>query len=51
MMSRYAEAELLYLQVLDILGKNFGEEHPNYVSTLQNLELLHQSMGDYAKAE
>ncbi len=48
---RYAEAEPLYLQALDIRRKGLPEGHPHIATSLNNLALLYKSLGRYAEAE
>ncbi|MHC5720423.1 MAG: tetratricopeptide repeat protein, partial [Nostoc sp.] len=40
-MRRYADAEFLYLQALEISAKIFGTTHPNYATYLENLAFLY----------
>ena len=44
-------AEPLYKQALIITKKVRGEEHPAYATSLNNLALLYDDMGNYAGAE
>ena len=44
-------AEELSLKTLEIRHRLFGDEHPNTISTLNNLGGLYSSRGQYAKAE
>ena len=46
-----ARAEPLYRQALAIRRKALGEKHPDYANSLNNLALLHASLGDFAQAE
>ena len=48
---RYAEAEPLLLQALDISQRQLGDDHPDVAQNLNNLALLYQSQGRYAEAE
>ena len=50
-MGDYAEAEPLYREALTIHKEVFGEKHPAYATSLNNLAELYRSKGDYAKAE
>jgi len=50
-MGQYEKAELLFIQVKEILKKVLGETHPNYASNLDNMAALYQVMGKYEKAE
>jgi CHAT domain-containing protein/tetratricopeptide (TPR) repeat protein len=50
-MARYAEAERLYLQALDIWKTTIGENHPDCATTLHNLAGLYSTRGEYAAAE
>ncbi|WP_442941785.1 tetratricopeptide repeat protein [Nostoc sp.] len=38
---RYSEAELLYIQALDIFERRLGANHPNTVAVRQSFEDLH----------
>ncbi|MCY7278579.1 MAG: tetratricopeptide repeat protein [Phormidesmis sp. CAN_BIN44] len=48
---RYAEAEPLYLQALEIWQRQLGDDHPYVASSLNNLAALYKSQGRYAEAE
>jgi tetratricopeptide (TPR) repeat protein len=48
---RYAEAEPLYRQALQLRRSLLGEEHPDVAESLNNLASLYSSQGRYAKAE
>jgi CHAT domain-containing protein len=48
---RYAEAEPLYKEALQLSEKVLGKEHPSTLSYVNNLALLYQSQGRYAEAE
>jgi CHAT domain-containing protein/Tfp pilus assembly protein PilF len=49
-MGDYKAAERYFQQALEIRKKVFGEEHPEYASSLGNLGVLHSDMGDYKVA-
>jgi tetratricopeptide (TPR) repeat protein len=48
---RYAEAEPLYLQALELSKRLLGEDHPNVATSLNNLAYLYESQGRYDQAE
>ncbi len=48
---RYAEAEPLYQQALELRQRLLGEEHPAVAHSLNNLANLYKSQGRYAEAE
>ncbi len=48
---RYAEAEPLLVQALDIGRKMLPEGHPRLATSLNNLARLYESQGLYAEAE
>ena len=48
---RYAEAEPLYLQALDICRSKLGNTHPDTATSLNNLAELYRSQGRYADVE
>ncbi|EKQ68095.1 Flp pilus assembly protein TadD [Leptolyngbyaceae cyanobacterium JSC-12] len=48
---RYAEAEPLYTQALEIRRSQLGPDHPTTASCLNNLAGLYASQGQYAEAE
>jgi tetratricopeptide (TPR) repeat protein len=50
-MGRYAEAEPLYKQALEIRRTALGARHPDYANSLNNLAVLYDEMGRYAEAE
>jgi tetratricopeptide (TPR) repeat protein len=50
-MEAYDKAEPLYLEALQVTKKVRGEEHPDYVTSLNCLAGLYYSMGAYEKAE
>jgi tetratricopeptide (TPR) repeat protein len=50
-MQRYAEAEPLYREALEIYRHVVGEQHPDYARSLNNLGFLYYSMGRDAEAE
>ena len=44
-------AAKIFDQVTQVRQKVLGNDHPDYAVSLTNLALLHESMGDYSKAE
>ncbi len=50
-LGKYAEAESLYRQALEIGEKTIGTEHPNYAIRLNNLANLLHAMGRHDEAE
>jgi tetratricopeptide (TPR) repeat protein len=48
---RYNDAEPLYLQSLDILKRQLGDDHPSVATSLNNLAALYESQGKYNDAE
>jgi tetratricopeptide (TPR) repeat protein len=48
---RYNDAELLYLQSLDILKRQLGYDHPDVAQSLNNLAQLYFSQENYLEAE
>jgi tetratricopeptide (TPR) repeat protein len=48
---KYLEAIPIAIHVLELREKNLGPEHPDTVTSLNNLAQLYHSAGDYAKAE
>jgi tetratricopeptide (TPR) repeat protein len=50
-MGDYKAAEPYYKQALAIKKKALGEEHPDYMGSLNNLGNLYSAMGDYKAAE
>jgi tetratricopeptide (TPR) repeat protein len=50
-LGRVREAIEQCQQALALRGESLGEGHPEYAATLNNLGLMHQSVGDYARAE
>ncbi|WP_068815064.1 tetratricopeptide repeat protein [Phormidesmis priestleyi] len=48
---RYAEAEPLYLQALEIRQRQLGDDHPDVATSLNNLASLYKSQGRYPEAE
>jgi len=48
---QYPEAEQLALEVYDSFIKEYGEEHPNTIKTLNNLALLHSELKKFNLAE
>ncbi len=48
---KYAEGIDPCRKGMEIWGELLGENHPRYAHSLNNLAMLYQAMGDYAKAE
>jgi len=48
---RYAKAEPLHLQALELRKRLLGENHPDVATSLNNLAFLYQSQGKYQEAE
>ena len=48
---RYAEAESLYLQALELSQRLLGDKHPSVAISLNNLAKLYDSQGKYEEAE
>ncbi|ELS03565.1 tetratricopeptide repeat protein [Xenococcus sp. PCC 7305] len=48
---KYAEAEHLYLQALEIGKKHLGEKHPDVANSLNGLAGLYQKQRKYTEAE
>ena len=48
---KYQEAMLIARHLLEIREKALGPQHPDTAKSLNNLALLYEAMGDYAKAE
>lgn len=48
---RYAEAETLYLQALELFKHLLGKEHPNIANCLNNLAFIYAQQGYQLKAE
>ena len=49
--ARYAEAEPLFKQALEVWQKLLGSEHPNVALSMNNLAELYRVQGRYAEAE
>jgi tetratricopeptide (TPR) repeat protein len=49
--ARFKEAERLYRRALDIREKTLGKEHPDTITTLDNLARVLDDKGDYEEAE
>jgi tetratricopeptide (TPR) repeat protein len=47
----YALTERYWLEAKDIREKVLGEEHPNYITSLNNLVALYSDMGNYMQVE
>jgi hypothetical protein len=50
-MGDYEGAKLGYLKALEITKRSFGEDHVQYVTTLENLSGVLRDMGDYEGAK
>ena len=48
---RFNDAQLLYLQSLDIRKRQLGNDHPDVATSLDNLALLYYSQENYLEAE
>ena len=48
---RYGKATLVSEQALKVAKENFGPDHPDVATSLNNLALLYDTQGNYAKAE
>jgi tetratricopeptide (TPR) repeat protein len=48
---RHAEAEQLYQKVLQLREKVLGKEHPDTLTTMNNLAELYRLQGRHAEAE
>ena len=48
---RFPEAIELATRARDLALRSYGERHPNYASSLNNLAMLYRETGDYAAAE
>ena len=48
---RYAEAEPFFLRSLSIRQQQFGDDHPDVATSLNNLAALYESQGRYPEAE
>ena len=48
---QYNDAEPLYLQSLNIIQCQLGNDHPHVATSLNNLALLYESQGKYLEAE
>ncbi|MBI4646412.1 MAG: CHAT domain-containing protein [Bacteroidia bacterium] len=51
MADKYAAAELLYLESLNIRKEVLGEKHPDYATSLIDLAILYKETSNYSKAE
>ena len=47
---KYAQAEPLYQQVLQLLEQTIGPDHPTLATTLNNLAVVYEAQGKYAEA-
>ena len=47
---KYAQAELLYQQVLQLLEQTIGPDHPTLATTLNNLAVVYEAQNKYAAA-
>ncbi len=50
-MGKYANAEPLYKQAMEIRKRRLGENHPDYAASLNNLAALYHYKGEYRTAE
>lgn len=50
-LGRYKKAESLFLEVINIDSKVYGEEHYSYAISLNNLAYLYKDMGKYEEAK
>jgi tetratricopeptide (TPR) repeat protein len=50
-LEEYEEAKQGYLKALEINKRNYGEDHVNYASTLENLYSVLNDLGDYEVAK
>jgi tetratricopeptide (TPR) repeat protein len=48
---KYAQAEPLYTEVIEIDRRVLGEDHPDTLRSMNNLAVLYNSQGKYAEAE
>jgi tetratricopeptide (TPR) repeat protein len=48
---QYTAAEAPLREAIQIRKSLLGEDHPDFVTSLNNLGMLHRAMGDYARAE
>ncbi len=48
---KYSEAELLYLEALEMRRRLFTSDHPDVATSLNNLANLYYNQGKYSKAE
>jgi tetratricopeptide (TPR) repeat protein len=48
---KYAEAEGMHRQTLELKEKVLGQEHPSTLSSMNNLALVLRSQGKYKEAE
>ncbi len=49
--SKYAEAEAMYQQTLQLQEKLLGKEHPNTLLSMMSLAALLRQQGKHAEAE
>jgi len=47
---KYAQAELLYKQVLQLLEQTIGPDHSTLATTLNNLAVVYEAQGKYTEA-
>ena len=50
-LGQYAEAIKEETQIRELIRLNFGENHPDYADSLNNLGLVYVEINDYAEAE
>ena len=48
---RYVEAISYAKKMVKAVGKEFGEDHPDFATSLNNLALLYHNLGRYSEAE
>ncbi len=48
---RYEDALPYAIQCYELCQRDFGEQHPDTLNTLNNLAVLYQNIGDYTQAE
>ena len=50
-LKKYADAEKLKIQVLDMRNRLFGEEHPDTITARRNLDITYVKLKKYEDAE
>lgn len=48
---KYDNAELVFLENINLIERNIGKENDKYAGSINNLAMLYTSMGNYSKAE